>query len=183
MDFVDSLIDIITTSPFSYLLSGVVALFVVIISTFFLLMQHTKRQIASMGTETAVSKKSEKLKQSTEEKEVVDEKGEETMKTGKGDNDDGIVDSSDIHPLIQAEHPAISDPVGYTEHIQGKVKQARAKYITKQIEKKMTPNQIEEERETQRRQLAAIYSLMKESEDKFGVDSVTEVNEQFKLYA
>ncbi|KAK6187272.1 hypothetical protein SNE40_005336 [Patella caerulea] len=74
------------------------------------------------------------------------------------------------------------DPVEYCEHIQGEVKRVKQKVATKKIQESMSPEQLQAERDIQRQQLEQIFSLMKEQEDKFGVKTVTDIQEQMKLY-
>jgi len=47
---------------------------------------------------------------------------------------------------------------------------------------KLTRQQLEEEREIQRRQLEDIFRLMEENKEKFGVNDVNDVQDQMKLY-
>ncbi|ESO83916.1 hypothetical protein LOTGIDRAFT_229500 [Lottia gigantea] len=75
------------------------------------------------------------------------------------------------------------DPMEYCEHIQGEVKRVKQKVATKQIQESMSQEQLEEEREVQQQQLEQIFALMKEQEEKFGVQNVTDIKEQMKLYA
>ena len=52
----------------------------------------------------------------------------------------------------------------------------------KKIEEEMTQDQKENERAIQREQLEAIFKLMAEQEDKFGINSMDDMQDQMKLY-
>ncbi|XP_019642060.1 PREDICTED: trans-Golgi network integral membrane protein 2-like [Branchiostoma belcheri] len=54
--------------------------------------------------------------------------------------------------------------------------------VYKEAERGMTDEDRETERRIQREQLAAIFKLMQDNEDKFGVQSYDDVEEQMKLY-
>jgi len=47
---------------------------------------------------------------------------------------------------------------------------------------KLTRQQLEEEREIQRRQLEDIFRLMEDNKETFGVNDVNDVQDQMKLY-
>ena len=46
----------------------------------------------------------------------------------------------------------------------------------------MTPEEREKERNIQRQQLEAIYKLLQQQEDKFGMNDMDEMSEQMKYY-
>ncbi|XP_033738888.1 uncharacterized protein LOC117326306 [Pecten maximus] len=75
------------------------------------------------------------------------------------------------------------DPVEYCEHIQSEVKKAKQRVTNKKIVEELTPEQVHEEREIQQQQLQNIYKLMQAQNEKFGVNSLDEVQQQMKLYA
>ncbi|OWF47980.1 uncharacterized protein LOC110453664 [Mizuhopecten yessoensis] len=75
------------------------------------------------------------------------------------------------------------DPVEYCEHIQSEVKKAKQRVTTKKIVEELTPEQVQNEREIQHQQLQNIFRLMQTQSDKFGVNSIDEVQQQMKLYA
>ncbi|XP_063444442.1 matrix-remodeling-associated protein 7-like isoform X2 [Mytilus trossulus] len=75
------------------------------------------------------------------------------------------------------------DPMQYCEHIQSEVKKAKFRVAEKKIGETMTADQIAEEKEMQRKQLEEIFRLMQEQNDKFGVNSVEDIQNQMKLYA
>ena len=50
------------------------------------------------------------------------------------------------------------------------------------IQEEMTAEQRKNEVDVQKDQLAAIFGLMQSQEDKFGVDSLDDINTQMKLY-
>ena len=71
----------------------------------------------------------------------------------------------------------------YCEHIQSEVKKAKIRVAEKRIGETMTPDQVAEERELQKKQLEEIFRLMQEQNEKFGVNSVEDIQNQMKLYA
>ncbi|XP_060071344.1 uncharacterized protein LOC132551247 [Ylistrum balloti] len=75
------------------------------------------------------------------------------------------------------------DPVEYCEHIQSEVKKAKQRVTTKKIVEELTPEQVKEELEIQQQQLQNIFQLMQTQNEKFGVNSLDEVQQQMKLYA
>ncbi|XP_070580616.1 matrix-remodeling-associated protein 7-like [Ptychodera flava] len=169
-----------TSTSLMYAVAGVTTVFSVVIGTLVFLILQSRRMVVNIAHGQSNTDTSEQRDEGAQGDRDVQEGESET-----DDIDNCIVDPKDIEPVTEPEatHPATVDPLEYSEHIQGKVKQAKAKYITKQIEKKMTANQIAEEREVQRRQLEAIFNLMKQSENKFGTSSMEDIDEQFKLYA
>lgn len=52
----------------------------------------------------------------------------------------------------------------------------------KKIEEDMTEEQKANEREIQRQQMEAIFKLMEDQEEKFGVGTMDDMQEQMKLY-
>ena len=52
----------------------------------------------------------------------------------------------------------------------------------KKIEEEMSEDQKQNEREIQRQQLEAIFKLMAEQEEKFGINNMDDMQEQMKLY-
>ncbi len=74
------------------------------------------------------------------------------------------------------------DPVEFCEHIPGEVKRVKAKIAQKKLEEEMTEEQKLNEREVQREQLKSIFNLLKEQEDKFGIGSVDQMEQQMKMY-
>jgi DNA topoisomerase VI subunit B len=75
------------------------------------------------------------------------------------------------------------DPLTYCEHIQSEVKKAKQRVTAKKFNKELTDDQIEEEREVQRKQLQSIFELMQSESEKFGINSLDDVQSQMKLYA
>ncbi|XP_071954598.1 uncharacterized protein [Antedon mediterranea] len=69
------------------------------------------------------------------------------------------------------------------ESLQGKLKQVRHKKIKEKLEGDMTETQINAESEARKTQLEAIFKLMEQSKDTFGIEDMTEVKDQLKLYA
>jgi len=74
------------------------------------------------------------------------------------------------------------DPVSYCEHIQGEVKRVKQKLATKRIQETLTQEQIDEEKKVQQQQLEAIFKLMQEQSEKFGLTSMDDVQDQMSLY-
>ncbi|KAK3612271.1 hypothetical protein CHS0354_039552 [Potamilus streckersoni] len=75
------------------------------------------------------------------------------------------------------------DPVEYCEHIQSEVKKAQLRVTNKKLEQSLTEEQLKDEREIQRKQLEEIFKLIKDQNDKFGISSIDDIQEQMKLYA
>lgn len=75
------------------------------------------------------------------------------------------------------------DPVYYCEHIQGEIKKVKQDVTTRKICETLSEEQIAEEKQRQRDQLAEIFKLMQEQEEKFGINSMDEIQEQMRLYA
>lgn len=86
----------------------------------------------------------------------------------------------DAVPSLSPRYP---DPVDYCEHIQGEIKRVQQKVATKSIAKTLTEDQLQEEKEIQRQQLAEIFRLMQEQQDRFGIGTMDDMQEQMKLYA
>ncbi|GFN79848.1 matrix-remodeling-associated protein 7-like [Plakobranchus ocellatus] len=89
-------------------------------------------------------------------------------------------ETSESTPVLSPRYP---DPVDYCEHIQGEIKRVQQKVATKSIAESLTEEQLMEEREIQRRQLADIFRLMQEQQDRFGIGTMDDMQEQMKLYA
>lgn len=62
------------------------------------------------------------------------------------------------------------------------MKKAKQRVTAKKLQTDLTPDQLQEEREVQRKQLEEIFKLMQSQGDKFGVDSMDDVQHQMKLY-
>ena len=83
---------------------------------------------------------------------------------------------------ISCEEDAI-DPVQYCEHIQSEVKKAKHRVAEREVKQNMSSDEMQAERELQRRQLEEIFKLMQKNDDKFGSSSIDDVRQQMKLYA
>lgn len=70
----------------------------------------------------------------------------------------------------------------YSQHLPGQVKRAQQRSLEKSIETEMSEEQRATEREIQSQQLAAIFKMMKEQEEKFGETTMDEIKDQMKLY-
>ncbi|PIK59664.1 putative matrix-remodeling-associated protein 7-like [Apostichopus japonicus] len=90
-----------------------------------------------------------------------------------------ILDSKDLQKLQEGEDQG--SPSKSSED--PNVKRVRAKELEEELVKEMTDSQLDEERRVREEQLAAIFKLMEENQDRFGVDSVEDVKSQYKLYA
>ncbi|XP_059155522.1 uncharacterized protein LOC131940751 [Physella acuta] len=100
------------------------------------------------------------------------------------DNDldgDKKMTTSTGHNIVCSER--YPDPVDFCEHIQGEIKRVQQSVATKSIAKNLTEEQLEEERKVQQKQLAEIYKLMQEQQDRFGIGSMEDMQEQMRLYA
>ena len=75
-----------------------------------------------------------------------------------------------------------SDPLKFCSHIQGHIKQTTHRIAQEKIEATMTVEERDKEREIQRRQLEEIFRVMEEQKEKFGVNDVSDVQEQLKMY-
>lgn len=75
------------------------------------------------------------------------------------------------------------DPLAYCSHIPGEIRRTQQRIVLEEAEKAMDEEARKKEREIQRQQLAAIFNLMEKQKDKFGVDSMEDINEQMKLYS
>ena len=74
------------------------------------------------------------------------------------------------------------DPQQYMSHIQSQVKRSQQRVALKKIEEEMSAEQKAKEREIQRQQLEAIFKMMEEHKEKFGVSNIDEMQSQVKLY-
>lgn len=108
------------------------------------------------------------------------------------DKEDNADSASAVEPNARNENPTKTiggvnldeiDPVEYCEHIQSEVKKAKQRVTNKKIVEELTPDQVQEEREIQQQQLQNIFKLMQAQSEKFGVNSLDEVQQQMKLYA
>lgn len=75
------------------------------------------------------------------------------------------------------------DPVEYCEHIQSEVKKAKQRLTEKKFNQVLSPEQIQEEKAVQRKQLEAIFQLMQDQDKQFGVGCIEDIQTQMKLYA
>ena len=70
----------------------------------------------------------------------------------------------------------------FVEHIPAQVKQVQQRCISKEIQSKMTPEEIKREYEVRKQQLEEIYKLMKEQDESFGINSMDDISEQVQYY-
>ncbi|XP_064083926.1 matrix-remodeling-associated protein 7-like isoform X2 [Macrobrachium nipponense] len=62
------------------------------------------------------------------------------------------------------------------------LKNAQRRALERSMENQLTAEQREAEREAQSQQLAAIFKMMQEQEEKFGKTSIDDIKDQMKLY-
>lgn len=76
----------------------------------------------------------------------------------------------------------VEDPKEYCDHIPSQVKRTQQRVAVQKIEESMDEKDKEHEREVQRQQLEAIFNLMAEEKEKFGLDSMDDVQNQMQMY-
>lgn len=64
----------------------------------------------------------------------------------------------------------------------GEMRKVPRRVLEKTVEKQMSEEQRQAEREVQSQQLAAIFKMMQDQEDKFGQTTIDEIKDQMKLY-
>ena len=74
------------------------------------------------------------------------------------------------------------DPIEFCSHIPSEVRKTQQRIALDEAEKTMDDNAKAREREIQSEQLAAIFDLMERQKEKFGVDTMDDIQEQMKLY-
>lgn len=110
----------------------------------------------------------------------------------------GIIKSKDIHYLLEDEKEKISretDQPMTEEEQKKKIKEmtmADASNIQtyfkstrlgiKEVENQMTEEELDQEREMQRKQLEEIFKLLETDKDKYGVTTMDDLQAQMKLY-
>jgi hypothetical protein len=67
-------------------------------------------------------------------------------------------------------------------NIQSRMKKARQRTMTEEVEKDMSPDDKQREAQVKRQQLEAIFKLMEQSPEEFGITSMDDMEEQVKLY-
>ena len=77
---------------------------------------------------------------------------------------------------------ASRDPIEFCSHIPSEVRKTQQRIALEEAEKSMDEEAKAREREIQHEQLAAIFSLMEQQKEKFGVESMDDIQEQMKLY-
>ncbi|KAK7113654.1 hypothetical protein V1264_012903 [Littorina saxatilis] len=75
------------------------------------------------------------------------------------------------------------DPVYYCEHIQGEIKKVKQDVTTRKICENLSEEEIESEKQRQRDQLEEIFRLMQEQQERFGISSFDEMQDQMRLYS
>ncbi|KAL4240072.1 hypothetical protein ACF0H5_000866 [Mactra antiquata] len=110
----------------------------------------------------------------------------DTDKQGNAQNeannsDQESAEESNDEETKEKQEPEI-DPVQYCEHIQSQVKKARQRVAAKEIQQNLTAEELENEREIQRKQIEDIFKLMEQNSDKFGETSEEDMVQQMRLY-
>lgn len=97
-----------------------------------------------------------------------------------------LLDSERKHPQDDTNHnnQQAKDPMEIkdSESILSRIKLSRQKAIAEQLSAGLTEEQLQQEKETERKQLEAIFQLLKEQQDKFHVNSMEELEDQLRLY-
>nr|XP_054762578.1 matrix-remodeling-associated protein 7-like [Lytechinus pictus]XP_054762579.1 matrix-remodeling-associated protein 7-like [Lytechinus pictus]XP_054762580.1 matrix-remodeling-associated protein 7-like [Lytechinus pictus] len=116
--------------------------------------------------------------------------GESTKESIADDDEDDIQDllinHDDIEPLDseqtnENEHEGEGDDIeSKTQHLAGPQK---TKKLVEEVSKMMSDEQKQEERRIQSEQLEAIFKLVQNQQDTFGIGSLEDIEDQFKLYA
>lgn len=88
---------------------------------------------------------------------------------------------------VTSEHALSSENNPYDDGVSKsgllkKIKLARQEAIEQELAAGLTDQQLQQERETEQAQLAAIFKLLQQQEEKFQVSSMEELQEQLKLY-
>lgn len=70
----------------------------------------------------------------------------------------------------------------YAQHIPAQVKLAQQRCISKEIQSKMSQEELKREYEVRKQQLEQIYQLMQEQGDDFGIESMEDMSKQMQYY-
>ncbi|EDO44897.1 predicted protein [Nematostella vectensis] len=94
-----------------------------------------------------------------------------------------LIDSGDLEEAVRLNDDMIMKDMQEKgiNNLQTYYKASRLKI--KEMEKSLSTDEKEKEREAQRKQLEEIFHLMAAQKDKFGVDSYNDVEDQMKLYS
>jgi len=98
------------------------------------------------------------------------------------DYDNLIVDDTNSERQDCGPALARSDPMKFCSHIQGQIKQTKHRIAQQKIEASMSAEERDKERDIQHRQLEEIFRVMEEQKETFGVNDVSDVQEQLKMY-
>ena len=74
------------------------------------------------------------------------------------------------------------DPLEFCEHIPGEVKRVKARLAQQKIEEEMNASERAAERAAEAKQMSAIFKLLQDQEEKYGISSMDDMHEQMKLY-
>jgi len=92
------------------------------------------------------------------------------------------IGDTNSEPPDSGRASARSDPMKFCSHIQGQIKKTKHRVAQEKIEATMTEEERGKERDIQRRQLEEIFRVMEEQKEVFGVNDVSDVQEQLKMY-
>ncbi|KAG7157706.1 matrix-remodeling-associated protein 7-like isoform X2 [Homarus americanus] len=80
------------------------------------------------------------------------------------------------------EEKSVEEVYGLNHQLTGEVKKVERRALERTVESQMTDEQRQAEREAQTEQLAAIFKMMQDQEDKFGQTTIDDIKDQMKLY-
>lgn len=78
--------------------------------------------------------------------------------------------------------PTLQDLNAANENLQSRMKKVKHRMMNEQLEKDMSSEDRKREAEVKQQQLEAIFKLMEKNPDQFGISSMSEMEEQVKLY-
>ncbi|XP_072167827.1 uncharacterized protein [Diadema setosum] len=122
-----------------------------------------------------------------------EEEGEGEEEVDIGDIGDVLINHEDIKPVSASQTEALIDQMeedkgaggeestsSREQHLAGPQK---TKKLVEEVSRMMSDEQKQEERRIQSEQLEAIFKLVQEQSDTFGINSLQDIQDQFKLYA
>eukprot|EP00057_Strongylocentrotus_purpuratus_P003461 XP_003726707.1 PREDICTED: matrix-remodeling-associated protein 7 [Strongylocentrotus purpuratus] len=115
-----------------------------------------------------------------------DEDGDEEGDEEEDDIKDLLINHDDIKPL-DCNQTNEEGGDGEEDDIESKTKNLsgpqKTKKLVEEVSKRMSDEQKVEERRIQSEQLEAIFKLVQNQQDTFGIGSLEDIEDQFKLYA
>lgn len=116
-----------------------------------------------------------------------DEEGDEEKDEEEDDIKDLLINHDDIKPLDCNQTNEEGGGDGEEDDIESKTKNLtgpqKTKKLVEEVSKRMSDEQKVEERRIQSEQLEAIFKLVQNQQDTFGIGSLEDIEDQFKLYA